>query len=197
MITKVEDHFYCLMVIVFRLNRMYVLQGLVSNLFLGKDVLTDWKIYSLDIDGAIAGGWPHSGRRTSFPVPHRDPSVGPVLYMGTLQPNGLARDTFLKLTEWTKVLFYWKGYLMIAGRGVGVCTHIMLYFLYQGQVWINGMNLGRYWQARGPQQTLYVPGPLLSTALPNNITVLELEGAPAHRRVLFVDRPQFNVKKSK
>lgn len=117
MITKVEDHFYCLMVIVFRLNRMYVLQGLVSNLFLGKDVLTDWKIYSLDIDGAIAGGWPHSGRRTSFPVPHRDPSVGPVLYMGTLQPNGLARDTFLKLTEWTKVLFYWKGYLMIAGGG--------------------------------------------------------------------------------
>uniref|UniRef100_A0AAQ4NZR6 Galactosidase, beta 1-like n=1 Tax=Gasterosteus aculeatus aculeatus TaxID=481459 RepID=A0AAQ4NZR6_GASAC len=143
-------------------------KGLVSNLFLGKDVLTDWKIYSLDIDGAIAGGWPHSGRRTSFPVPHRDPSVGPVFYMGTLQPNGLARDTFLKLTEWTK-----------------------------GQVWINGMNLGRYWQARGPQQTLYVPGPLLSTALPNNITVLELEGAPAHRRVLFVDRPQFNVKKSK
>uniref|UniRef100_G3NRC3 Galactosidase, beta 1-like n=1 Tax=Gasterosteus aculeatus aculeatus TaxID=481459 RepID=G3NRC3_GASAC len=128
-------------------------KGLVSNLFLGKDVLTDWKIYSLDIDGAIAGGWPHSGRRTSFPVPHRDPSVGPVFYMGTLQPNGLARDTFLKLTEWTK-----------------------------GQVWINGMNLGRYWQARGPQQTLYVPGPLLSTALPNNITVLELEGAPAHRR---------------
>lgn len=55
------------------------------------------------------------------------------------------------------------------------------------------MNLGRYWPARGPQQTLYVPGPLLSTTLPNNITVLELEGAPAHLRVLFMDRPQLNA----
>lgn len=61
--------------------------------------------------------------------------------------------------------------------------------LYQGQVWINGINLGRYWPARGPQQTLYVPGPLLSTTQPNNITMLELEGAPAHLRVLFIDQP--------
>lgn len=61
--------------------------------------------------------------------------------------------------------------------------------LYQGQVWINGINLGRYWPARGPQQTLYVPGPLLSATKPNNITVLELEGAPAHLRVLFINRP--------
>lgn len=64
--------------------------------------------------------------------------------------------------------------------------------LYQGQVWINGVNLGRYWPARGPQQTLYVPGPLISTKLPNNITVLELEGAPTHMRVLFMDRPQLS-----
>uniref|UniRef100_A0A8C3AHH6 Galactosidase, beta 1-like n=1 Tax=Cyclopterus lumpus TaxID=8103 RepID=A0A8C3AHH6_CYCLU len=139
-------------------------KGLLSNLILGKDVLSDWTIYPLDIDGAIAGGWPHSDSRKSFPVPQKDPSVGPVLYMGTLQPNGLAWDTFLKLHEWTK-----------------------------GQIWINGMNLGRYWPARGPQQTLYIPGPLLSTTLPNNITVLELERAPAHLRVLFMDRPQLNV----
>ncbi|XP_054471231.1 beta-galactosidase-1-like protein [Anoplopoma fimbria] len=139
-------------------------KGLLSNLILGKDVLTGWTIYPLDIDGAIAGGWPHSDSRESFPVPQKDPSVGPVLYMGTLQPNGLAWDTFLKLNEWTK-----------------------------GQVWINGMNLGRYWPARGPQQTLYIPGPLLSTTLPNNITVLELERAPAHLRVLFMDRPHLDV----
>ncbi|TNN84474.1 Beta-galactosidase [Liparis tanakae] len=31
------------------------------------------------------------------------------------------------------------------------------------------------------------------TTLPNNITVLELERAPAHLRVLFMDRPQLNV----
>uniref|UniRef100_A0A4W6FMD3 Galactosidase, beta 1-like n=1 Tax=Lates calcarifer TaxID=8187 RepID=A0A4W6FMD3_LATCA len=139
-------------------------KGLLSNLILGKDVLTDWKIYPLDIDGAIAARWPHSDSRKYFPTPQKEPLPGPAIYMGTLQPNGLAWDTFLKLYEWTK-----------------------------GQVWINGVNLGRYWPARGPQQTLYIPGPLLSTSLPNNITVLELEGAPAHLRVLFMDRPQLSV----
>lgn len=71
-------------------------------------------------------------------------------------------------------------------------TVCALFVSHQGQVWINGVNLGRYWPARGPQQTLYVPGPLLSTSLPNNITLLELEGAPEHLRVLFMDRPQLN-----
>uniref|UniRef100_A0A3Q3VTP2 Uncharacterized protein n=1 Tax=Mola mola TaxID=94237 RepID=A0A3Q3VTP2_MOLML len=139
-------------------------KGLVSNLILGKDVLTEWKIYPLNIDGAITSGWPHSDSQTSDLEPRKGPSAGPVFYMGTLLPNGLAWDTFLKLNEWTK-----------------------------GQVWINGINLGRYWPARGPQQTLYIPGPLLSTTLPNNITVLELEGAPAHLRILFMDRPQLRA----
>ncbi|XP_038141552.1 beta-galactosidase-1-like protein [Cyprinodon tularosa] len=139
-------------------------KGLVSNLILGKDILTDWKIYPLDIDGAISRGWPHSASQKAVTSSQREPSVGPTIYMGILEPNGLAWDTFLKLNEWTK-----------------------------GQVWINGVNLGRYWPAWGPQQTLYVPGPLLSTSLPNNITILELERAPAHLRVLFMDRPQLNV----
>lgn len=64
--------------------------------------------------------------------------------------------------------------------------------MLKGQVWINGVNLGRYWPTRGPQQTLYVPGPVLSATRPNVITVLELEGAPDHRRVLFMDRPHLN-----
>ena len=57
----------------------------------------------MDIDGAIAGGWPHSEARQSPPVRGKEPSAGPVFYMGTLQPNGLARDTFLKLNDWSKV----------------------------------------------------------------------------------------------
>lgn len=81
-----------------------MLQGLLSHLILGKDVLTDWKIYPLDIDGAITGGWPHSDSQKYFPAPEKEPSLGPVFYMGTLQPNGLAWDTFLRLNEWTKVI---------------------------------------------------------------------------------------------
>lgn len=77
----------------------------MSNLILGKDVLTEWKIYPLNIDGAITSGWPHSDSQTSDLEPRKGPSAGPVFYMGTLLPNGLAWDTFLKLNEWTKVMY--------------------------------------------------------------------------------------------
>jgi beta-galactosidase len=42
----------------------------------------------------------------------------------------------------------------------------------KGVVWINGHNLGRYWQV-GPQQTLYVPAEWLKKGA-NDIVVLEL-----------------------
>jgi beta-galactosidase len=43
----------------------------------------------------------------------------------------------------------------------------------KGFAWVNGFNLGRYWR-RGPQETLYVPGPLLHPGR-NELVVLELE----------------------
>lgn len=91
-------------------------QGLVSNLILGKYVLTDWEIYPLDIDGAIAGRWPHSDSQHPLPGLQREPSSGPVFYTGTLQPIGLAWDTFLKLIEWTKVntIFCYLGKIAVA-----------------------------------------------------------------------------------
>ncbi|TFC61665.1 MULTISPECIES: glycoside hydrolase family 35 protein [unclassified Cryobacterium] len=55
----------------------------------------------------------------------------------------------------------------------------------KGQVWINGFNLGRFWD-RGPQTTLYVPGPVLRAD--NELVILCLHGTEstlAH----FVPRP--------
>lgn len=43
-----------------------------------------------------------------------------------------------------------------------------------GQVFINGFNLGRYWTKAGPQQTLYVPAPLLRAG-ENSILIFENE----------------------
>ncbi|MGC7098237.1 glycoside hydrolase family 35 protein [Amycolatopsis lurida] len=43
----------------------------------------------------------------------------------------------------------------------------------KGIAWINGFALGRYWR-RGPQRTLYVPGPV-TRAGANEIAVLELD----------------------
>lgn len=44
----------------------------------------------------------------------------------------------------------------------------------KGILWINGFNLGRYWNI-GPQKTLYVPAPLLKKGA-NEVIVFELHG---------------------
>ncbi|MFC8507145.1 beta-galactosidase family protein [Streptomyces sp. NPDC057411] len=44
----------------------------------------------------------------------------------------------------------------------------------RGFVWVNGFCLGRYWSA-GPQESLFVPGPVLREGA-NEVWVLELEG---------------------
>ncbi len=53
-------------------------------------------------------------------------------------------------------------------------TFVRLDGFHKGVVFINGFNLGRYWNDAGPQKTLYLPGPLLKEG-ENEIVVLELE----------------------
>lgn len=146
-------------------------KGLVSNLTLGKDLLTSWFMYSLSIDEAINQGLLGEEELTpKHPAQDADLSL-PTFYGGSfIIPDGipsLPQDTFIKLPNWRK-----------------------------GQIWINGFNLGRYWPTRGPQVTLYVPFNILSTAAPNNVTVLELEGAPCSSKpctVEFTSTPILNV----
>ncbi|MEU4746827.1 beta-galactosidase, partial [Actinosynnema sp. NPDC023658] len=113
------------------------------------------------LDGVEVEGW------TSRPLPLDDlsgldfaPTTAPLV--GPAFHRGVVHvdapaDTFLSLAGWTK-----------------------------GNAWVNGFHLGRYW-SRGPQQTLYVPAPVLRAG-GNEITVLELH---ATRRpvVALVDRP--------
>jgi beta-galactosidase len=47
----------------------------------------------------------------------------------------------------------------------------------KGIAWLNGFCLGRYW-SRGPQRTLYVPGPV-TRADGNELVILELHAALA------------------
>lgn len=56
----------------------------------------------------------------------------------------------------------------------------------KGNAFVNGFNLGRYW-SRGPQRTLYIPGPLIRAGA-NEIAILELQGSPT-RQVRFVAGP--------
>ncbi|NXI30834.1 BGAL galactosidase, partial [Sterrhoptilus dennistouni] len=100
---------------------------------------------------------------TALPKSSSGGRVGPAFYTGTFETPGIAWDTFVKFPGWSK-----------------------------GLLWINGFNLGRYWTSRGPQQTLFVPGSVLHVGHPNNITVLELEGAPPTPVLLFLDQPLYN-----
>jgi beta-galactosidase len=83
----------------------------------------------------------------------------PFFYRGSLHIEDVLdiKDTFLRLEGWTK-----------------------------GVAFVNGFNLGRYWN-KGPQQTLYVPAPLLRQG-ENEIIIFELHGT-AYAAVMFVDQP--------
>lgn len=69
-------------------------------------------------------------------------SETPTFYKGKFQVDDIG-DTFVELPGWKK-----------------------------GVVFVNGFNLGRYWEI-GPQETLYLPGPLLKKG-ENEIIVFEL-----------------------
>ncbi|KAM9601269.1 beta-galactosidase isoform 1-T1 [Trichechus inunguis] len=150
-------------------------KGLISNLTLGCSILTDWLIFPLNAENAVRGhlgGWGGHGNSCHVePEPHSSSNFTlPAFYVGNFSiPAGipdLPQDTFIQFPGWTK-----------------------------GQVWINGFNLGRYWPARGPQMTLFVPQHILVTSAPNTVTVLELERAPCSSvdpalcTVEFVDKP--------
>lgn len=57
----------------------------------------------------------------------------------------------------------------------------------KGYVFVNGINLGRYWRV-GPQRALYLPGVWLKED--NEIVVLELEDCK-NKSVTITDKPCF------
>ncbi|WP_405374129.1 MULTISPECIES: glycoside hydrolase family 35 protein [unclassified Microbacterium] len=56
----------------------------------------------------------------------------------------------------------------------------------KGYAWVNGFFLGRYWR-RGPQRTLYVPGPVTRSGT-NEVVIIELEEA-TDTTARFLPRP--------
>ena len=45
----------------------------------------------------------------------------------------------------------------------------------KGVAFVNGVNIGRYWPAVGPQETLYVPAAFLRAGARNTLWLFELE----------------------
>lgn len=94
----------------------------------------------------------------------RPNSGRPAFYRGYFEVSGLA-DTFLRFDGWQK-----------------------------GVAWINGFNLGRYWNA-GPQRALYVPGPLLREGR-NELVLFELHDCPGKPTVVLTDVPDLGETES-
>lgn len=65
-------------------------------------------------------------------------------------------------------------------------TFLELPGFHKGTAYINGFNLGRYWNDAGPQRTLYIPAPLLKTG-ENELIVFETDGAPETQAVVLRD----------
>jgi len=89
-------------------------------------------------------------------------SAGDTLFQPTTPGGGRAGPTFVRGR-------------FVASPGVDLFLSVAGWG--KGQAWLNGFNLGRFWD-RGPQGTLYVPGPVL-TAGDNELVILSLAGTPA------------------
>lgn len=113
------------------------------------------------LGGSPLTGWEHY----SFPFGNVEAfkftsgtTGGPALHRGTFNVSK-PMDTFLDMRGWGK-----------------------------GNVWMNGINLGRYWHI-GPQQSLFLPGCWLKKGL-NTIVVLEVEES-TNRTVVGAPDPVF------
>ncbi|WP_371478134.1 beta-galactosidase family protein [Kitasatospora sp. NBC_00315] len=111
---------------------------------------------TVSVDGTVLTGWTNRPLplRALDGIPFAETVASPV---GPTFHRGtvdidVPADTFLSTAGWTK-----------------------------GNAWVNGFNLGRYW-SRGPQHTLYVPGPVLRPGR-NEIVLLELHAAHRERTV--------------
>ncbi|WP_374046816.1 beta-galactosidase [uncultured Alistipes sp.] len=93
----------------------------------GTEITGDWEMYGLPFDSDMSGDIQAREVRKSQPRLLTSLKGLPVLYRGMFD-LGSTGDTFLDMTGW--------------GKGI---------------VFVNGHNLGRYWNV-GPQQTLFVPG---------------------------------------
>ncbi|ESO09773.1 hypothetical protein HELRODRAFT_195008 [Helobdella robusta] len=121
----------------------------VRDVLVNGEKVKKWTIYPLEFKESFIEALKSSSAWQ--PYDERVKTSGPCLFRTflNLSPAGDARDkprdTFMHMKGWTK-----------------------------GSAFINDFNLGRYWNI-GPQNTLYIPGPLIEYG-PNQITLFELHG---------------------
>ncbi|XP_001641730.2 beta-galactosidase [Nematostella vectensis] len=126
-------------------------KGILGNVTIDNVQILNWDIYRLNLDNVVSNESLFKDGYTDFYK--TDNAISPRFFKGVIPgvPFGdIGFDFYLHLDNW--------------GKGV---------------VFVNGHNMGRYWPADGPQQTLYVPASVMSmNQHPSNLVILELDNAP-------------------
>ncbi len=134
--------------------------------------------FGKDLKGIVDGitvGYQYQNDYECFPLPLNDLSGLTFTKMAGIQSD---RPTF------------YRGEFEIAETA----DTFLVFPGVKGVVWINGFNLGRYWNI-GPGNTLYVPGPVLKKGC-NEIIVFELHKLNSSL-LGFVDSPSENDNENK
>ncbi|WP_255577091.1 glycoside hydrolase family 35 protein [Cryobacterium sp. 1639] len=176
-------------------------KGLIGPAALDGAELTDWQVLPLDVDGFVRAGSalfatvtaPAGAAPCTHPV-DLDLDVDLDLAVNltptpSFSPTPAARQApVLELVPAEVAPASLSGPAFARGRfgaEPGVDLFLSTAGWGKGQAWINGFNLGRFWD-RGPQTTLYVPGPILRAE--NELVILCLHGTEA-TVARFVARP--------
>lgn len=135
-------------------------KGITEGVRLGFQFLFGWTVRPLPMEDLSQLHYERSDSLDSHDSQSSDERGDqPRFYRGSFR-IGERADTFLDMKGWAK-----------------------------GVVFINGFNLGRYWD-RGPQRTLYVPAPLLRAG-DNEIIIFELHHA-RECAVVLTDAPMLD-----
>ncbi|MDR3119413.1 MAG: beta-galactosidase [Mediterranea sp.] len=134
-------------------NIIYNRKGIISPVKIGDNIIEgEWEMIKLPMDKAPVISSTSAANVYDNTAPNAETLKGkPVIYKGTFNLKETG-DTFLDMEDW--------------GKGI---------------VFINGINIGRYWSV-GPQQTLYIPGVWLKKGA-NEIVIFEQQNDKPHTEV--------------
>ena len=105
--------------------------------------------------------------------------------MTPLTMEDLTALCFDKGTAFDGAPRFYRGRLCIDGKPAD--TFVEATGFHKGFITVNGFNLGRYWNDKGPQRTLYLPAPILREG-ENEIIVFETDGVDSPR-INFYSEP--------
>jgi hypothetical protein len=137
-------------------------KGITDRVTLNAMTLMDWDVVSLPMDEGFLKSIEFRPAEQSFPAPSPGaaPSARPAVFFRSAFDLADLGDTYLDMSGWKK-----------------------------GVVWVNGHNLGRYWEI-GPQKRLFCPAPFLKKGR-NEIIVFDLhKTVPASVRGLKTLEPE-------